>query len=414
MHPGALTLNEGGATLRYRVVLLTEPTGTVKIQVAPHVFPVTDPPVDVSPSVMERMIVEPRLLTFTRGAWNVPQEVRITAPEDDVDHAEVRLSLGHDASGGGYDDEEARVSVRLRDNDTRGVTLKPRALEIVQGAWQSYTVVLDSEPTVTVDITVVSTIADVTPSPTTLTFTPKNWSSPQAVRVNAATNAVEGEGNLTHSVPPGTYDTTPDPNDNWREQPTFNIKSREDEGVAVNPTKLEITEGGSESYTVVLTKKPEKTVTVRVSEPTGDVRLNKRSLSFSTNNWNTPQSVRVSLAEDEDASDDPVVNLEHTITSEDSAYRDIPVADIAGVEVTPKDDDAYGITVTPTSLTVPAGSSGTYGVKLDSEPTATVRVEVMAAPEDIVTVSGTPLIFTTSNWRTAQTVTVAVDEDAGG
>ena len=161
---------------------------------------------------------------------------------------------------------------------------------------------------------------------------------------------------------------------------------------------------------MVLTKKPEETVTVRISEPTGDVRLSRRSMSFSTTNWNTPQSVRVSLAEDEDASDDPVVNLEHTVTSNDSAYDDIPVA---GVEVTPKDDDAYGITVTPTSLTVPAGTSGTYGVKLDSKPTGTVRVEVMAVPEDLVTVSGAPLIFTTSNWKTVQTVTVAVDEDAG-
>ena len=80
VHPGALTLNEGGATHRYMVVLLTEPTGTVKIQVEPQQFRGPDPS-DPPVSVMKRLMVEPRLLTFTRGAWNVPQEVRISAPE---------------------------------------------------------------------------------------------------------------------------------------------------------------------------------------------------------------------------------------------------------------------------------------------------------------------------------------------
>ena len=151
-------------------------------------------------------------------------------PGDDVDNVEVRGSLWHDASGGGYDSEDARVSVRLRDNDTRGVTLKPKALEIVQGAWQSYTVVLDSEPTGTVGITVGSSESDVTPSPTSLTFTPKNWSSPQAVRVNAAIAAV-GAGNLTHIVSSGSYVTT---SLSWQSEPEFTIKSREVAGVAVS------------------------------------------------------------------------------------------------------------------------------------------------------------------------------------
>ena len=44
-------------------------------------------------------------------------------------------------------------------------------------------------------------------------------------------------------------------------------------GVAVNPTSLSIAEGGSDSYTLVLTKAPTATVRVEISGAAGDVSL---------------------------------------------------------------------------------------------------------------------------------------------
>ena len=45
-------------------------------------------------------------------------------------------------------------TVSITDNDTRGVTITPTALSIVELAWDDYTVVLDSEPTGEVTITI--------------------------------------------------------------------------------------------------------------------------------------------------------------------------------------------------------------------------------------------------------------------
>ena len=187
------------------------------------------------------------------------------------------------------------------------------------------------------------------------------------------------------------------------------IKELNTPGVAVSPTSLSITEGENDSYSVILTAKPTETVRVGISGATGDVSVNPTRLTFSTSNWNREQKVTVSLSEDNDAAKDPAVTLEHTVTGADE-YENVEVSTVS-VEL--QENDTRGVTVTPTSLSVAAGVSGTYRVRLNTEPISDVTVTVKSDSED-VTVTGSPLIFTTSNWRSHQTVTVNVSEDAGG
>ena len=82
--------------------------------------------------------------------------------------------------------------------------------------------------------------------------------------------------------------------------------------------------------------------------------------------------------------------------------------------LTIEEDDERGVAVTPISLTVPEGESGTYTVVLTSQPTGTVTVTPSVSGSADVTVAPSPLTFTTGDWSTAQTVTVtaAADTDA--
>ena len=79
-----------------------------------------------------------------------------------------------------------------------------------------------------------------------------------------------------------------------------------------------------------------------------------------------------------------------------------------------EDMDPPGVTVSPTALTVteedPTGDS--YRVVLDSQPTAEVVVTVAGHAGTEVTPGPTSLTFTTSDWDTAQTVTVTAGSDA--
>jgi hypothetical protein len=71
------------------------------------------------------------------------------------------------------------------------------------------------------------------------------------------------------------------------------------------------------------------------------------------------------------------------------------------------------LSVTPTSLTVGEGASKTFTVALSSAPSAstTVNITKVSGGDADLTASPTSLTFTTSNWATAQTVTVTAAQD---
>ena len=92
----------------------------------------------------------------------------------------------------------------------------------------------------------------------------------------------------------------------------------------------------------------------------------------------------------------------------------VNVATRSTAEVTIEDvtieDDRRGVRITPFALEVMEGGRETYTVVLESAPTGPVTVTVEGAAED-VTAAPESLVFTPSNWSTAQTVTVTAAED---
>ena len=391
--PRALTVSEGSAAATYSVVLNTEPTGTVTVTLG-----------GLGDARDQSLEVSPTSLTFNQRDWNIPQNVTVRAVEDD-DGAAMSVMLTHTVNGGGYAGEPALgVEVTIRDNDTPGLTVNPASMEIPKGTTRTYTVALNTRPTDNVDVTV-SQPSGVTATPEELTFTPNNWSAARTVTVRVAAAAAADSANIAN---------TADSNyNNASATVVLTLLASDTPNVAVNPTSLSITEGGSTSYSMVLTKAPTGSVVVGISGASGDVRVNRSSLTFSTSNWNREQSVTVSVAQDDDAVPDAAVTLTHTVTGADEYEDADPPLVISPVIVTPKENDMRGVTVNPTALTIAAGVSGTYQVRLNSEPTDDVTIMVNSESDD-VTVSGSPLVFTTENWRSDQTVTVMVADDAGG
>ncbi|WP_344888785.1 glycoside hydrolase family 48 protein [Nonomuraea antimicrobica] len=83
-----------------------------------------------------------------------------------------------------------------------------------------------------------------------------------------------------------------------------------------------------------------------------------------------------------------------------------------GITVSPSTGPA--LVVSPTTLSVPEAGTASFGVRLSQAPSSNVTVSVARASGDAdLTVSGgATRTFTSSNWNTAQNVTLAAAEDA--
>ena len=87
-------------------------------------------------------------------------------------------------------------------------------------------------------------------------------------------------------------------------------------GLALSRNDLLIKEGQSGTYTVALTSQPAADVTVAIGDhPAGRATVSPASLTFTADNWNTPQTVTITSAEDSDYVDRWVL-LQHVATGD--------------------------------------------------------------------------------------------------
>ena len=317
------------------------------------------------------------------------------------------MVLAHTVTGGDYEGlAAANVEVTVTDDDTAGVTISTAALEVLEGAEETYTVVLDTEPTADVTVALqVSEDVDIAVAQTELTFTADNWNTPQTVTVTAAhdADAVADEPVvLAHTVTGGDYEGLAAAN------VEVTVTDDDTAAVTISITALEVQEGAEETYTVVLDTEPTAEVTVAIQVPDNvDITVAQTELTFTADNWNTPQTVTVTAAHDADAvADEPVV-LTHTVTGGD--YEGLAAAN---VEVTVTDDDTAAVTISTAALEVLEGGEEIYTVVLDTKPTAAVTVAIQVPDNVDITVVPTALTFTADNWNAPQTVTVAAAHDA--
>jgi glucose/arabinose dehydrogenase len=123
------------------------------------------------------VLVEPSELTFDASNWSVPQAVRVSAAADD-DGAEDTAELTLGAAGAASE----VVQVRVTDDDPLAVVVSPAAVSLPAESSVDVSVALNGSPTRAVAVAVaVEAGSLLSPSPSTLTFEPGNWSTPRTV-----------------------------------------------------------------------------------------------------------------------------------------------------------------------------------------------------------------------------------------
>lgn len=414
---------ESGISNSFNVVLDSQPTADVNIIIS-------------SSDTTEGQVIVPSggILTFTSANWNIPQSVNIQGQDDTTGDGNIDYTIilatatSSDTDYNGID--PADVNFRNIDDDTIDVVVSTGDGLITKEdpatpLADSFQVVLSSAPSANVTITTISSsdTGEATVSPSTLTFTTANWSTPQTVTVTGVDD-LQSDGIQSLVV---SFSNTSSTDSNWNNLSissltVYNIDDEPSSGISVMAGPLLLTgeSGISSSFNVVLNSQPTADVAIAVSSsdttegmvtsPSGG------SLTFTTTNWNTPQTVVVQGLDDSTVDG----NIDYTITlgaasSTDTDYNGIDPGDVNFRNI---DDDAVDIIVSIgdgliTREDPVSPLSDTFQVVLSTQPSGTVNISgISSSDTGEVNVTPASLTFTPTNWDVPQTVTVTGVDDA--
>ena len=420
----ALTVAEG-SNATYTAKLTSLPTSNVVITPASNHTEVT---------------FSPATLTFTTQNWNTTQTITVAAKQDNdavADSATISHSTTSDDSTYNQITVDS-VDVSVTEDDTAGVQITPTTVTFTEGSAGSYSVVLNTEPSQNVSVSMSSNNPEViieeeediegpsaavarfaSKKPTqnlglfqkekelgsqqsstqsaSMTFTPDNWNIPQTVNLSAEEDddVIEDSATITHNVS-GYGDVT--------EAASVSVVVLDNDvlQVAITPTNLTIVEGESSSYTAVLTQEPPQGVTLTPSSDHAEITFEPQQVNFSVDDWSTTQTISVFASDDDDAAIDNAT-ISHSVSANDLA--------VPSVSITVTETDTAGVTVFPTTIELREGESEDYDVVLTSEPLMAVRVT--PSLERVVDVAFRPafLNFDSSNWDQTQSITVTATPD---
>jgi hypothetical protein len=399
--PAAPTLAEGGATQSLAVVLHTQPTADVDVAVAGNA----------------QVTATPATLHFTPATWNQPQQVTIGAvddPDDEADGPSGSVSFtvtSTDANYGGL--AVPPTAIAITDNDTVGIVTAATGGSTTvteAGGKDDITVQLATRPSSTVTVTAAGDAQVAPDAPLALTFTPTDWSTPQTLHVGAVQDdLLEGDHTglvtLTATGADLTYSTI---------TATVQVAVTDDEtaGLAlVVGDGVKVLEGGTtDTYTVALTARPSADVSIHTDGGT-QVTAAPAQLTFSTTNWNTPQTVTVTAVQDSADEVDPfVAQVTHAATTTAAGWTG---AKPASVDVQVGDDDASGVVVTqsagPTKVTEGSKTADTVLLALTSQPTS--DVSILPVGDAQLDIDATAVVLTPTNWKDGASFTVLAHDD---
>ena len=411
------TLSAGvaeGSTATYTVRLATQPTGpvTVAATVTTTATGAVELDVDGGQAGVQSS------LRFDAANWDVTRTVTLRGLEDD-DGADGAATLRHAASGADYRDVAAPDEpFDVRDDDVRAVLVGASTVAVNEASTATYTVRLGTRPVggpVAVSLSS-SDAAAATASPTAMTFTGSNWSSPQRATVRGVADADTSNATATiaHAASGADYGGLSPAS------VSIQVRDAQAAAVRVEPPALSVREGGSGEYRMRLNTQPAAAVTVTASTAAAvlgvdaDATPQTRTLTFTMQDWAVEQEVTVTVGVDANANDEML-----TVTHSVSGYAG--VAPSLAVHVADADapgmvfDPVGGVSVSEAGLT-----AATYTVALSAQPTGPVTVSVssddagVAVDTDVAAGDQDALTFNAASWSTVRTVTVraAPDVDA--
>lgn len=319
-------------------------------------------------------------ITLTSENFANGELVTVLGTEDDDDLVNDTTDIELTIAG----ELQASVVATVFDNDTQQIVLDTASLTLAEAATGTFTARLTREPGAPVTAKVWSSkVLVATASPATLMFDASNFATPQTVTVTAVADAdTADDAAEIHigDVPSATAQAV-----------EIDVTDDDVQAFVLGAATVPVAEGDSATFTVALAFDPLGAVNVNLASSDASVVPAPLSLAFDSANYNIPQIVTLTGAEDVNTTNEMA-----TVTLSG------PLAGDVTVPVTDNDD----ILVASAQVTVPEGRIATFPVRLANDPGAngrTVTVEVLSG--DALVVQST-LAFTSADYATMQDVPV--------
>lgn len=372
--PGALTVPEGGFG-----------TFTINLDFQPP----TDMVISVESIDLTTATVMPATLTFTPQNYDVPQTVQVDGTQD-MNVVDGVTAIRITAPGL----EELFVQVTVTDDDSLSIVPSvTQGVALFEGGTARFSATLAFQPPGMVMVAVASDNTGVaTVSPAMLLFSPQTWNIPQTITIQGIDDA-----NLTNDpavvtlTAPGLLDVTLN----------VLVNDNDTQAIIVDRRTVSVDEGQSATVQVNLQFQPANNVTISVASfDPGAASATPQTLTFTPTNYDTPQTVTITGAEDVDLSDESAI-----VTLNTTGLPDVAIV------VNVNDDDQQAILLSETALTVVEGQAMNVGVTLAFQPRGNVNLFVASSDLDAARPTPNSLTFTPQNYDVPQQITIRGVED---
>ena len=462
-----LTVAEGGTSQQYSVVLTSQPSGTDDVVVTPT--PDAAGAAQITISTVNGSGAG-AILRFNAGNWNTPQFVTVTAVDDiDFDPGAV-CTLSNVISGPNNDYAIAAVTapavvVTTIDNESLAPIVSPSSGLVTSesGTQASFTVRLAAAPApgevvsigpLTVSNTSSAEIEATVTTGASLFFartalgsgdgyssgSARAWDNPVTVTVTGgADHGADGDQGYSVVLPPMTSSLAGSPFIGVDPVDVTGCINTDiaTAGVVVTGGAMNLLEGTSKTYTLSLTWNPSTPPTgnfvmVSITPASSDVTVDQSLVLFTGPFGTSPvtynstlsnvKTITVTATDDQVAEASKTTLIAHAIVASNSNVFPLALA-VQSAQATVTDNDTPGVELlAPASLiTTEAGGTATFSLRLKTQPTANVTVdlslsgnagEVMLSTATVVAPQPTKtLTFTPITWNVPQVVTVIGQDD---
>ncbi|MBF0238411.1 MAG: S-layer homology domain-containing protein [SAR324 cluster bacterium] len=395
---------EEGDSATFTVSLISEPTADVTL--------------NLSNSDLTEATVSPATLIFTTQNWDGLQTVTVTGVADSIvdgnQPVTVVLSAAEstDTNYNGLNPDN--LIMYNTDHDSAGILVGDVSGDPSEnGATATFSVRLSSQPEANVTLPISSdNPSEIKVSPASLIFTPQNWNATQTVTLNGVDDPdIDGNQQVFIRLNPAT---STDSHYQGLDASDVEVANLDNDsagvwlsGISGQPSEA----GGVASFQVRLQSRPAQNLTIPLSNSRSDeVTVSPPSLTFTPANWNGLQTVTLTGRDDYVADGNQEVKIHLTVNSSESVWQSLSIPDVT---VLNQDNDAPGLEISAVSgqVTETGGQAG-FTVKLRSQPSASVTLNLSSSDVTEATVSPIQIVFTPQNWNAVQTVTVTGVDDS--